>query len=57
MRRKLIIGLVLLNALLAGAIATTSGVTQIIPRGLWDCCEIDEAFEPYCCSHCCWLRA
>jgi len=54
MRRKLVIGLVLLNGLLAGALLATPAETQIIPRGIRKCCKTDGGLEPYCC-YCCWF--
>jgi len=55
MRRKVIGGLVLLNALLAGAIIAAPAVSQILPQGVWDCCKTDDGREPYCCRGCCWF--
>ena len=60
MRRRLIIGLIVLNGLAAGALVATPAVSQIIPRGLFDCCkeEAPEAIasgDAYCCSSCCWF--
>jgi len=55
MRRRLIIGLIVLNGLVAGALVATPATSQIIPRGLFNCCKTDDGFEPYCCSMCCWF--
>jgi hypothetical protein len=55
MRRKIIGGLVLLNAFLAGAIIAVPAAPQVLPRGVWDCCKTDKVGEPYCCRGCCWF--
>ena len=54
MRRKLFIGLVLLNGLIAGAFFVQPAETQIIPLGNFDCCKEDGG-DGYCCFHCCWF--
>jgi len=60
MRRRLIIGLMVLNGLVAAALVATPADSQIIPRGLFNCCkeEATETMGPggaYCCSGCCWF--
>lgn len=57
MRRKLIVGLMAINGLIAGALLTTPAQTQIIPLGIWNCCQtIDfQSLDPYCCEACCWF--
>ncbi len=60
MRRRLIIGLFVLNGLVAAVIFATPADSQIIPRGLFNCCkeeatEVMEAGGSYCCSNCCWF--
>jgi len=66
MRRRFIIGLIVLNGLVAAALFVTPADSQIIPRGLFNCCK-SEATEAtaatatrgpggaYCCSACCWF--
>ena len=54
MRRKLILGLVLLNGLFAAALISQPIETQIIPRGLFNCCK-DTGPDGYCCFRCCWF--
>lgn len=54
MRKKLIVGLVILNGLLGFALSHRPAVTQVIPTGLFDCCQ--SASEPYCCRGCCWFH-
>jgi len=54
MRRKLVLLLVLLNCALGMAILTRSAESQIIPRGIFDCCE-GGGPEAYCCFGCCWF--
>ena len=55
MRRKTIIGLVLLNGLIAGVLFSYPAETQIIPLGILNCCKDDMGFHPYCCYSCCWF--
>ena len=57
MRRKLLTALILVNALLAGAVLTSPAATQMMTRGLFDCCKggAAESEEEYCCYECCWL--
>jgi hypothetical protein len=57
MRRKLVVGLIVLNGMLAGALVTTPAKTQIIPLGLFNCCKTGEveSLGAYCCFHCCWF--
>jgi hypothetical protein len=55
MRKKLIVALVLLNALLAGAFLAVPADTQIIPRGIRNCCQSDGPGDRYCCRGCCWF--
>ncbi len=55
MKRRAILLLVLLNLLLAGAVAVLPAGTQVIPLGLFDCCKSEGAPEPYCCWRCCWF--
>jgi hypothetical protein len=58
MRRSVIIGLILLNGLLAAAIFAPPTISQIIPLGLVDCCKTESSeFGPYCCQDCCWFVA
>ncbi len=54
MRRKLIIGLVLLNGLIAPALFVKPAETQIIPLGIFHCCKGGPG-ERYCCASCCWF--
>jgi len=56
MRRRFVIGLVLVNALLASALLAKPADTQMMPRGLLNCCkeEAGEMDGGYCCSGCCW---
>jgi len=56
MRRRIVIGLVLVNALLASALLVKPADTQMMPMGLFDCCEEEagEGDEAYCCDSCCW---
>ena len=57
MRRKMIVGLLILNGLLAVLLIATPALSQIIPLGLFNCCksEATEAGGDYCCRHCCWF--
>jgi len=55
MRKKIIIGLAVMNGLIALALFAVPAKTQIIPNGIWDCCEYDQGGEGYCCQNCCWL--
>ena len=57
MRTRLLLALLLLNALLAVALFTGSASTQVLSRGLWDCCMEDNRIESaaYCCERCCWF--
>jgi len=57
MRRKLVVGLIVLNGVIAGALLTTPAKTQIIPLGLFNCCKTGEVESPgaYCCHACCWF--
>jgi len=55
MRRKLIIGLALLNGLFAAALFALPAETQIVPRGLFDCCKQETPWNDYCCLRCCWF--
>ena len=54
MRRKLTFALVLLNLLLGIAILARSADSQVIPRGILNCCQQDGG-DPYCCFGCCWF--
>jgi len=56
MRRKLIIGLVILNGILLGAVLSARPAES----GLWtpvlrNCC-MTEGAERYCCEMCCWIQ-
>lgn len=55
MRRRLVVGLILLNSLLGLTLLAVPADSQIIPRGVFDCCESGEADDPYCCRGCCWI--
>ncbi len=57
MRRSLLLALLLLNLLLAPALVTAPAGTQVVPRGLWDCCMHDNSLDAggYCCERCCWF--
>ena len=55
MRKKLILGLVLLNGLFAAALFAPAAETQMIPRGVVNCCKTAGAPIPYCCDSCCWF--
>ena len=56
MRRKLIIGLVVLNGILLGAILSTQPAeSKILAPVLRNCCMM-EGPEPYCCEMCCWIQ-
>ena len=57
MRKKLMVALVIANALLAGAFLAVPADSQIKPRGLWACCQSDGPGESYCCRGCCWFTA
>lgn len=56
MTRKIMKSLIILNILLATALAATPLVSQILPRGLWNCCqqEMVESVGEFCCYGCCW---
>lgn len=55
MRRKLFFALILNNCLLGIALFTKPADSQIIPRGIRDCCQYEEGEGDYCCAGCCWL--
>ncbi len=57
MRGKLIVGLLVLNGLLAALLTSAPAISQIIPRGLFNCCktEATELDGAYCCDACCWF--
>ena len=57
MRKKLMVVLVVANALLAGAFLTVPADSQIKPRGIRSCCQSDGPGEDYCCRGCCWFTA
>lgn len=51
MRKRLVIGLVMLNLLLGAALVLGPLSAQILPMSsLRDCCQ-----SRTCCSSCCWL--
>jgi hypothetical protein len=54
MRRKLIVGLLLLNGLLGAALFSGPAQTQVRPTGFFHCCKL-EGSDPYCCANCCWF--
>ena len=54
MRRRLTVGLFLLNALIGAAIYAVPADSQIIPRGLANCCK-SAGPDAYCCHSCCWF--
>jgi len=54
-RKKLIVALVLLNGIFAGAFLAVPADSQIIPMGLWGCCKSDSPGDSYCCRACCWF--
>jgi hypothetical protein len=57
MKRKIVIGLVLLNCLLAAALLAVPGISQIIPLSWLNCCKESamESTDGYCCIECCWF--
>jgi hypothetical protein len=55
MRRKFAVGLTILNIILAVALWAIPAASQIIPRGLFDCCEEGASDDAYCCRGCCWI--
>jgi hypothetical protein len=55
MRRKLLIGLGLLNALLALVLLAGLARSQIFPNGIFNCCKTAGAETNYCCINCCWF--
>ncbi len=54
MRRRLIIGLMILNGLMAAVLFASPAISQVIPLGLFNCCKT-EGPEAYCCDSCCWF--
>lgn len=48
MRRRLVVGLIVLNALL-GVALFGSLRAQILPTAFWNCCR-----DGNCCASCCW---
>lgn len=51
MRKRIIIGLIMLNLILGTAIVIGPVAAQILPSsGLFDCCQDRE-----CCNNCCWF--
>ena len=54
MRRRIVFALILLNCLLGIALFAHSAGSQIIPRGIRNCCS-EEGGDPYCCNLCCWF--
>lgn len=57
MRRKLIVGFMILNGLLAALLISSPAISQVIPRGIFDCCKTEASEEDgaYCCASCCWF--
>ena len=56
MRRWLILGLVLLNGLIAAALVATPADSQVVTLGVVDCCKQEQQAAPYCCDSCCWFN-
>lgn len=55
MRKRLVIALVVVNAILATAVFAWPAVSQVIPLFAFeDCCK-EAGGEPYCCNSCCWF--
>lgn len=56
MRRKLIVGLLIINCSLASLLVVTPAQTQLIPLFFVDCCQpmTLRAESEYCCEKCCW---
>ena len=50
MRKKLIIGMAILNGMLAVALFAVPANSQIIPFAIFDCCK-----NEICCDNCCWF--
>ena len=56
MRQKLMIGMVVLNGILAAANFATPVIAQILPQVFFNCCKTDgSGLEPFCCEGCCWF--
>ena len=55
MRRKLIIGLVVLNGLFGAVLFTQPAESKIWTPVLRNCC-MTEGSEPFCCEMCCWIQ-
>lgn len=51
LRRRSVKLLILVNLLLALALGARVARTQVIPLGLFDCCQ----GGGYCCRNCCWF--
>ena len=54
MRRKIVLSLIVLNAVLACLSLGPPLASQILPRGPADCCQPSPLGE-YCCYGCCWF--
>jgi hypothetical protein len=55
MRRKLIIGLVVLNGLFGAALFSQPAESKIRALVLRNCCKT-EGSEAFCCEMCCWVQ-
>lgn len=54
MRKRVTVGLLLVNALLGLALIAMPAKTQVIPRSILDCCKTVGG-DPICCYGCCWF--
>jgi hypothetical protein len=55
MRRKTIVGMILLGVLFGVAYAVNPGTSQVIPLGWVNCCKSMTGRDPICCQNCCWF--
>ena len=55
MRKRLVIALVVVNAILATAVFAWPAVSQVIPLAIFRNCCKEAAEGPYCCEACCWF--
>ena len=54
MRKKLIIGMAILNGLFAVALFAVPANSQKLPFAIFDCCQ-GSGQSAFCCNNCCWF--
>ena len=55
MRKKLIMGMAILNGLFAVALFALPANSQITTFAIFDCCFDAGGPNGYCCDNCCWF--